>query len=323
VVLAALCLAGGVWISPFNELANAGGSASLGEDVSVHLAYHADTRPENVMAIAAYALGGGILVTLRYWTAISMALAAVSERFGPDHIYRGIVDAINVFSDRIHEYEIHDLRGRVAWVLVPVGIFVLLGLLFTSNENAYLVGTLEPRDTLIVMVLGVACLAAITVTRVSGHLAAAMLITAIGFPLAATYAFIGAPDVALVAVLMETMTTVLFIGFLSAMRDRPIVEGFEDDAKISHRGRDRLIGIAAGAAGFIVAWGVLSKPAPVELAADQHIALTPSAHAKDVVTAILTDFRGLDTMGEITVIAITLVGLITLLQRPLPRRLRQ
>jgi multicomponent Na+:H+ antiporter subunit A len=318
-----MCLVGGIWINPFNDLANAGGSSSLRADVTANLAYHLDTRPENLMALAAYAVGCAMLATLHFWSAISLAFAALSERVGPDRLYRWVVDATNVFSDRIHEYEIHDLRGRVAWVLIPVGIFVLLGLLFTSNENAYLVGTFDPEDGLIIMVLGVACLAAIGATRVTGHLAAALLISGIGFPLAATYALLGAPDVALVAVLMETMTTVLFIGFLSAMRDRPIVEGFEDDSTVSHRGRDRLIGVAAGAAGFVVAWGVLSKPAPVELAAQQHIALTPSAHAKDVVTAILTDFRGLDTMGEITVIGITLVGLITLLQRPLPRRIRK
>lgn len=320
--LAVLCLIGGLWIAPFNDLANAGGSASLRENVSVSLAYHLDTRPENVMALAAYALGGGVLLTLRWWSALSMALASLAERFGPDHLYRWLVDKTNVFSDRIHDYEIHDLRGRIAWVLVPVGLFVLLGLVFTSNENAYLVGPIEAHDALIVVVLGVLSLAAIAVTRVASHLAASVLLSAIGFPLAAIYAFLGAPDVALVAVLVETMTSILFIGFLAAMRDRPIVEGFEDDSTVSHRGRDRLIGIAAGAAGFVVVWGVLSKPSPVELAAEQQIALTPSAHAKDVVTAILTDFRGLDTMGEITVIGITLVGLITLLQRPLPRKSR-
>jgi multicomponent Na+:H+ antiporter subunit A len=42
------------------------------------------------------------------------------------------------------------------------------------------------------------------------------------------------------------------------------------------------------------------------------ISRTDDAHAKDVVTAILADFRALDTLGEITVLAIALVGLATL-----------
>ena len=49
------------------------------------------------------------------------------------------------------------------------------------------------------------------------------------------------------------------------------------------------------------------------VALDQ-IRLTPDAHAKDVVTAILADFRGLDTFGEITVLGIALLGIASLVQ---------
>jgi multicomponent Na+:H+ antiporter subunit A len=41
-------------------------------------------------------------------------------------------------------------------------------------------------------------------------------------------------------------------------------------------------------------------------------------HASNVVTAILADFRGLDTLGEITVLAIVFVGVWRLLTRPDP-----
>jgi multicomponent Na+:H+ antiporter subunit A len=65
----------------------------------------------------------------------------------------------------------------------------------------------------------------------------------------------------------------------------------------------------------VVVWGVLSKPAALETVATMHMELAPAAHASDVVTAILADFRGLDTLGEITVLAVTLLGLATLLAR--------
>jgi multicomponent Na+:H+ antiporter subunit A len=321
-LLAALCLVGGVWAGPFNALANAGGADSLRQPVDVALNYHLDARPENVMALTAYLLGLGIIVSLAWWTRVSEHLASFAKQFGPERIYRGVLDATNAASDRLYGYEVHDLRGRVAWVLLPVGVLVLLGLIFTSNENAYLVGEFDFDDLLIVLVLGVACVAALTATQVVGHLSAAILLSAVGFPLAAIYAFLGAPDVALVAVLMETMMSLLFIGFLAAMRDRPRIEGFEHDPALAHRGRDRFIGFAAAAASFVIVWGVLSKPAATETAARDQIALTPAAHASDVVTAILSDFRGLDTMGEITVIGITMIGLWTLLQRPVRRRLR-
>lgn len=59
---------------------------------------------------------------------------------------------------------------------------------------------------------------------------------------------------------------------------------------------------------------MLSRPSPIESVALVQTRLTPDAHAKDVVTAILADFRGLDTFGEITVLGIALLGIATLIQ---------
>ncbi|MCC7025272.1 MAG: DUF4040 domain-containing protein [Thermomicrobiales bacterium] len=323
VLLAALCVVGGIWTEAETVLAVAGGSAALGLPAPVEIGYHLDARPENLMAIAAYGLGGLILVTIRWWSGFSRWLAGVAERVGPDRLYVRSVESLNALSDRLHGYEVHDLRGRVAWVLLPVGVLVLLGLIFTPNEGAFLVGTIGPEDLLIVLVLGVASVAAVTTTFVTGHLSSVLLLSAVGFPLATTYAFLGAPDVALVAVLMETMLSLLFIGFLAAMREHPTIEGVHGETSESILRRDRIIGAVAAAAAFITVWGVLSKPAPIESAAMELITLTPSAHASDVVTAILSDFRGLDTMGEITVIGIAMIGLMTILQQTGRRRSRE
>ena len=50
------------------------------------------------------------------------------------------------------------------------------------------------------------------------------------------------------------------------------------------------------------------------MAAGEYIRRTPSAHGQDVVTVIITDFRGIDTLGEITVLLITAVEVATLLR---------
>jgi multicomponent Na+:H+ antiporter subunit A len=315
-LLAILCVAGGVWVEPFNRLANWAGSATLFTPAATRVAYHLDTRPENVMALAAYGVGVVMIATVRWWSIFSRMLSAFAERFGPERWYRGALTVTNALSDRLHGAEVHDLRARVASILLPGGILVGLGLIATSNENAFLAGEITADNLLVVLVLTVAVAAALTATQVTGHLASSLLISAVGFPLAAVYAFYGSPDVALVAVLMETMLALLLIGFLGAMRDRPLIEGIERDPSHSRRGRDRFVGFVAAAASFVVVWGILSKPAAIDSAANDQMLLTPAAHAKDIVTVILADFRGLDTMGEITVIGIVMIGLLTLMQRP-------
>ena len=40
----------------------------------------------------------------------------------------------------------------------------------------------------------------------------------------------------------------------------------------------------------------------------------PKAHGRNIVNVILVDFRGLDTLGEITVLAVAAVGVYALLK---------
>ena len=83
--------------------------------------------------------------------------------------------------------------------------------------------------------------------------------------------------------------------------------------------RDWVLAVFGGLLAFLVAWGVLSRPAPVDSILEEYVDLTPGAHGEAVVTVILADFRGLDTMGEITVIGIAFLGIATFIRR---RRVR-
>jgi multicomponent Na+:H+ antiporter subunit A len=85
------------------------------------------------------------------------------------------------------------------------------------------------------------------------------------------------------------------------------------------RGRRRwnlAAGVVAGIGAFVTVWAALSRPtADVSAAKDELIRRTPSAHGGDVVTVILADFRGLDTAVEITVLAVAIIGVASLLRR--------
>ena len=76
-----------------------------------------------------------------------------------------------------------------------------------------------------------------------------------------------------------------------------------------------LAGIVAGVASFAAIWATLSRTSPAGGDAAEQIARTRDAHGGDVVTVILADFRGLDTMVEITVLAVAVIGVASLLRR--------
>jgi multicomponent Na+:H+ antiporter subunit A len=126
---------------------------------------------------------------------------------------------------------------------------------------------------------------------------------------------LGAPDVALVAVLVETVMGVFFVCMLLLM-PRSILR-FETREPVERIGvrRDIVLAAATGIMAFFVVWGVLSRPSESHELIDFYDALTPVAHGKAVVTVILADFRGFDTMGEITVITLVMLGVMSLIRK--------
>jgi multicomponent Na+:H+ antiporter subunit A len=103
-------------------------------------------------------------------------------------------------------------------------------------------------------------------------------------------------------VLVETLTVALFALVLAKLPRRFGIE----PRSLSRRVR---IGVAAMVGGFAAAAAVLVTAVDhARTVADQYIALAPEAGGTNVVNVILTNFRALDTLGEITVLAAAAIG---------------
>jgi multicomponent Na+:H+ antiporter subunit A len=319
--LGGLVIAGGIWPEPITRLAEAAAEATVWEIVEANPAYHVDTRTENMMAVAAWAGGLILLLAQPVWRRATQALAHLGETAGPERLYGLGLKGLNLASDRIHQFEVHDLRGRVATILLPTGVLVLIGFLATPTRGAFTSGSIHRDNLPELLMLGVAALAAVTAAYPRDHLSLSLVLSGVGFSLAVVYAFLGAPNVTLVAVLIETIFSLLFLGMLALMPQdvdhdtvrRGDVTGVPPDR--SMRWRDPALAVIAGGVAFLVAWSALSKPVALESVTADLTELTPEAHGKNIVTVVLADFRGFDTMGEITVIGIAFLGLATLLRR--------
>ncbi|MGI9049045.1 MAG: hydrogen gas-evolving membrane-bound hydrogenase subunit E [Rubrobacteraceae bacterium] len=310
-------LAGGVFIDPFAELARAAGAVSYAASVeSVEPAYHLDARPENLLALATFGLGVLLIISRQVWTGAAGLFAKAGQKLGPERIYAVSLEGLNKLSDRAHTAEVRDLRGRIIAILIPAGILVGLGVVVTPIGGVYKVGEITVRDLPLLLALLSAAIAALATCLTVKHVTLALVISSAGFSIAGAFAFFGAPDVALVAVLIETFLTLLIFGTMRLIPAETLRAG-SDGPKV---GAWRKAAVATVAAAFVMAvvWGTLSQPFPEKGVVSRLIKLTPEAHAKDVVTVILADFRGLDTLGEITVVALILLAVATLLGRGRP-----
>ena len=324
VVLAVVTVLGGMVVTPFAGLAEASGSVANAAPVELSPAYHLDARAENLMALAAWLLGGLLLASRRVTAGVSRGLAAAGDRVGPRRAYAGVLHGLSRLSAAAHAREVRDLRTSVAAVLVPAGLLVALGFATTPTRGAYTVGTVAGRDWLILVLLALVAVSAVAVARSGARLGMVLALSVVGFALAAVYALASAPDVALVAVVVETMLTLVFLAALARLPRRgpggtpaqPAGAGQVAPVRRSGRWwRGVLAGAVAGLGTLLAVWGFLSQPATAPSVSAEHVRLTPAAHGKDVVTVIVADFRGLDTLGEITVLVVAVVGVATLLRR--------
>lgn len=129
----------------------------------------------------------------------------------------------------------------------------------------------------------------------------------IGYGTAMLFLFFGAPDVAMTQFLIETLTVVLFVLILFKLPKFV-------DVPLRVRLRLMVPAILFGAVmAFVLLWlhqGETSTALKDYFAQNSYVA----AKGKNIVNVILVDFRGLDTLGEITVLGIAALGVYSLLK---------
>jgi multicomponent Na+:H+ antiporter subunit A len=314
VVLGLVALLGGIWVTPFASLAERAAEISLSAPASVHVAYPLSLTPEIVMALCVYALGAAVVLTERWWAPALREFVAIGDKIGPTQLYAITLHLLNRLSDSTHDFEVRDLRSRIATILIPAGVLVVLAVIVTPTEGTFVIGDLSNGELPVALMVFAAALSGIVVTIPRDHIRMALTLSCVGYSLAVVYAFIGAPDVALVAVLIETIFALVLIGIL-VLIPNPILR-YERRFRATRlrTRRDAIIASIAGLLAFFVVWSALSRPSASTTVIDAQIEQTPLAHGKDIVTVILADFRGFDTMGEITVVAITLLGILSLMR---------
>ncbi len=200
------------------------------------------------------------------------------------------------------------LQTHVAWMLTAAVVLAAWPLVDGPALGTGARSLLPATPLALVMW---ALLAAACVALVATHhqrLQAVILVGVVGLVSAVAFLGFSAPDLALTQIAVEIVSTVLLLmglALLPALTPR--------ESSTARRSRDALLALAAGAGLAWLAWLVLTR---------DHDAISwffieksvPEGGGANVVNVILVDFRGYDTWGEITVLAIAGLGVLALLQ---------
>ena len=131
----------------------------------------------------------------------------------------------------------------------------------------------------------------------------ALLLGAVGYGMALVFVVQGAPDLALTQFAVETLSVVLFLLVLRRLPDR-----FE--RRTPAIAQTLRVAVAAAVGVFVLAMAIATTGARTEapVSAEMVARAEPDGGGRNVVNVILVDFRGLDTLGEITVLVVAAIG---------------
>lgn len=170
-------------------------------------------------------------------------------------------------------------------------------------------------DWLRLLVGGGIAFAAVATVLLRRWTAQLIALSTAGFLTTGYYVLYRAPDLALTQILVETMT--LFLVVLLLSRFPASVEAAESRAPLASRARwfNLAIALGSGTVVSVLTFLALSQPPPENLGTAFLEQTLSQAGGRNAVNTILLDFRGFDTLGEIAVLVVAVLGALGLFMR--------
>ena len=314
-VLTVFTVAAGVAPVLIDELVQ-GATVALDPDASPsHLHLWAGFNTAFVLSLVVIATGTLLVVARGPVERAQMATHRVMSAVpSSERSFNALIHGINLLSNRV--------AAITQTGSLPVSLLIIFATMAIVPVWPFL-GALDSLPEwvenpihipLVAVILGTSLAAAVVKRRIS----AAVMLGAVGFAMAGLWEVQGAPDLALTQFAIETLGTVLFVLVLRFLPGR-----FIDLAPAVIR--PVRLAVSALVAGAVFVFAIASTNARQDVAqsnvSEEMIERAePDGKGHNVVNVILVDFRGVDTLGEITVLAVAAVGAVAVARADRRRR---
>jgi multicomponent Na+:H+ antiporter subunit A len=284
-------------------------SAGAGGPAEFHVGIPTYISPAVVMSAVTLGVGATAFFAVpgvgRLRDGIRRGLAAGPLR--ADWYYDRGVEGLTALSEwttpRVHTGL---LRTYATWALAATSALALGGYAAAGVALPSLGGVGLAPETVVVLV--VAAGAAVAVARAPSHVAGVLTLSILGFMVAIFFILANAPDLALTQLVVETLLLVIFLLVLDQL------PAFYGDTSLGRVARDGALSVVVGAT---VALTVVLSTAnragsPIYTYLVEQAPAPTGGGGHNVVNVILVDFRAFDTMGEISVVAMAALSVVTL-----------
>jgi len=262
--------------------------------------------PELAFSLVTLAVG---VAAYRAWPRTQPVLADIDglDRLGPERGYDGLVARLlSLAKVQTAALQAGSLRGYVGLTIGVVTAAATV-VLVAAGGLALPPASFEPAPLAVAaLLMGTAV---VTVLASNHALVAFMAAGVAGFGAAVLFLVGGAPDLAFTQIAVEALAIVLFLAVLGRLPLRK-----PDPRSRRERVRDACIAVAFGVLVTLLLLAVLAAPMDSTLAEWFRSNSLPAAMGRNVVNVIIVDFRALDTLGEIAVLAFAALGAIALVR---------
>ncbi|HWW57847.1 MAG TPA: monovalent cation/H+ antiporter subunit A [Sphingopyxis sp.] len=271
-----------------------------------------------LMSVAA--LVGGALAYARFGARLNtVERSPVIGRLKARRTFEAVLAAIVDASRALHR--VSGTQKLQVQLRLLVGAAILLGalpfLFLGYRPGPGPITLIDPVFALLWVIGGLCAVGAAWLAKFH-RLVALSLIGGAGLATCISFVWLSAPDLGLTQLLVEIVTLVLLLLGLRwlPLRKPDIWPEARTPLMVRiRRSRDLLLAIAGGTGMAALSYAMMTRPAVDSISRY----FVENAYAKgggaNVVNVILVDFRGFDTLGEITVLAIVALTVFTLLRR--------
>ncbi|MEQ5801028.1 putative monovalent cation/H+ antiporter subunit A [Halomonas sp. H10-9-1] len=270
-----------------------------------HLALWHGINLALLISLASLALG---LLVARRWDRLRSRLARLEPLTarGPEAGF----DALMAGMVCLAEWQTRFLQSGYLRNYLVMTLLVLLGLVGHALLVRHTPSLAFAPDVYLyeAVVAGLMIAGAVAACVMRSRLAAVAAVGVMGYSIALTFVLFSAPDLAITQLLVETLTVILLVLVLFRL------PRFATLSTPVERLRDLVVAGLSGGLITLLMLAVLSGERLPRISDYMVENSQPLGHGHNIVNVILVDFRALDTLGEMFVLALAAIGVHAMLR---------
>lgn len=282
------------------------------QDIDIHVSAWHGINPELLMTIGIIIIGVLLFVSLPKWQGMYQRFP---KAFTVNNAYDKIMQGLDVGLNRLSRlYMTGSMRHYLLYMFSGIAIIVI-GSLFVKNAFSFSfqeTAPIRPYEIILVVVLLIGT--AITILAKS-RLTAIIGLGSVGYTVALFFVIFNAPDLALTQLVIETISVALF---LMAFYHLPKLGKREE--RMRFQLNRAVVSITIGAMVTLVALSAHSQKLIPSISKYYEETVYSLAGGGNIVNVILVDYRGFDTLFEITVLGIAGMAILAMIKLRMNRK---